>query len=211
MQKFCKDKDKGKEDCIKHSEQACEFAKKQLEKCQGDTSVEKVTEIVKRKVHEMCVFKAIKDKTAGVNQKYWAPINGLDQAQQQMQGTEYSSWIGGEKSKLMSVGEEVTTLETQEKQKDFIYQITKMLGMQAQREKEEATKLKEQTEKLNQTIESLKSIIEQVDDATLKATLSAQITELENRRNELQKTVSDKEASLYGFFTSLAKMFGGGQ
>ena len=51
--------------------------------------------------------------------KYWAPINGLDQAQQQMQGTEYSSWIGGEKSKLMSVGEEVTTLETQEKQKGF--------------------------------------------------------------------------------------------
>ena len=157
----------------------------------------------------MCVFKAIKDKKAGVDQKFWAPISGLDQAQQQLQGTEYSSWIGGEKSKLMNVSEEVTQLENQEKQKDLVYQLTKLFGMQAQKEKEEATKLKEQTDKLTQSIESLKAVLDQVDDAALKATLSAQITELENRRNELQQTVSNKEANMYGFFTALAKMFGG--
>ncbi|PIU21714.1 MAG: hypothetical protein COT15_00890 [Candidatus Diapherotrites archaeon CG08_land_8_20_14_0_20_34_12] len=174
--------------------------------------MDKITTVLKQKVHELCVVKAMKDKQSQqyVGQKFYNPIVALDGVQNQMTG-EMANWVGGEKTRLFNVAEEVTSAENQDKQKDFIYQLTKLFGMQAQKEKEEATKLKEQTEKLTQSIESLKAIMEQVDDQKLKDTLNAQIVELEARKNELQQTVSNKEANMYGFFTALANIFGGGQ
>ncbi|MFA4906835.1 MAG: hypothetical protein WC602_01015 [archaeon] len=208
MAQFCKQAQTGKADCVKRTEQACSSVSKQLEKCKSYSTPEKIKGFIKSKVHEMCVSKSFSEQKANYDQGLVGIANSFDLSSAQLP-TEYGQWLQGEKSRLVQVTEGVSEVQQQESKKDAVYQLTKMLGAQTQRELAEAKKIKEQATKLGQTITSLKALSEQLTDPAMQATLNEQIKQLEERRNALASSAQGKEKGASGIFGFLSGLFGG--
>ncbi len=110
-------------------------------------------------------------------------------------------WLSSEQDKLAQVTDEVASVRDSDEQKDVGYKLTWFLGMQAQREKEEAAKLAGQTEKLDKTISSLESLAGQAEDLTLKAALQEQVAQLRKQREELQAMAKQKQDGAGGLLS----------
>jgi len=206
FKKFCTEQEKGKENCVKQAEEGCKFIETQVDKCKENATPENLKKMIKKKAHEACTFAKFSEKKGD---KLVTATNALGTIGSSV-GGEVQPWLQGEQSRLIDVTENVDKLAESDKQKDIIYQLTKLIGLQQQREKDEAAKLKEQITKLGQTIDSLKAAVEQIGDESIKASLKEQITELEARKNELLASMQAKEAGAAGIFSFLAQLFGGG-
>lgn len=204
FKKFCTEQEKGKENCVKQADEGCKFIGEQLNKCKENATPENLKKMIKKKAHEACTFAKLSETTGN---KLVTATNALGAIGSSV-GGEVQPWLQGEQSRLINVTENVDKLAESDKQKDIVYQLTKLIGLQQQREKDDAAKLKEQITKLGQTIDSLKAVVEQIDDASLKASLQQQITDLEARKNELLASMQAKESGAAGIFSFLANLFG---
>lgn len=210
MQQFCKQAQNGKAECVKRTEQACKFVSKQLEKCKSYSTPEKIKSFIKAKAHEMCVSKQFNEQKTNYDQDLAEIANSLEMSSGQLP-EEYGQWMQGEKSRLVQVTEGVSEVQQQEAKQDIVYQLTKALGAQKQKEMEQAKKINDQANKLDQTITSLKALSEQLTDETMQATLNEQIRQLEERRDALTSNAREKENGASGIFGFLGGLFGGGQ
>ncbi|MBI5884486.1 hypothetical protein HZB89_00125 [archaeon] len=206
LKRFCTDVERGKEDCVKQAEQGCEMVQKQLDNCKENSGPEAVKKIIQKKTHEMCTYSKFSKVQATQQDRLFQASNVLGQAGASI-GGELKPWLEGEQSRLIDVTENVNAVQESDKQKDIIYALTKLIGMQQQREQQESDKLLAQVSKLDATISSLKALVGQVEDETVKATLNAQIADLEARRNEIKDSAVAKQSGASGIFSFLASFF----
>ncbi|MDP2717756.1 MAG: hypothetical protein Q8P02_03355, partial [Candidatus Micrarchaeota archaeon] len=191
LERYCLDIGRGKEQCLKETERGCEFGKKQLARCQELTSPDNVRAAIEKAVARGC-----RERGPGGA--------GLRDLRNSLP-SEFRGLIDFESDNVAEAQETVRNVD----QKDFGYALTALLGLQAEQEKKDAEALQQQTERLSSTIDRLKQLAEQVDDASARAVLEAQIIDLEGQRDDLSAKAKGKQDGAAGIFSFLSGLFGG--
>ncbi|MFA6048784.1 MAG: hypothetical protein WC792_02450 [Candidatus Micrarchaeia archaeon] len=302
LTRFCKESNRGYEDCLNRTKQGCDFAQKQYDRCKEEASESRVRELVKRVAEKECRFsqyrfgvqleqKGVSDFSSndvvpvviavsdGVSESDASAIRGMvesvqgyytisgmrlysarvrasrfgelkqlpfvqdvqiDNLARAVQGAqspqqaqagapelpkaiaaleaskglvpdELKPWLGVEQDRLLNVTDSLQQIGKTDSEKGAIYQFQWLLGMTAQREKDEAQKLGEQESKLNQSIASLEQLSERVDDVTVKAAMQEQVKELKARQENIRSMAREREKfssgilSLFSNILSLGK------
>jgi len=191
FERYCKDTQRGKEQCLKESERGCEFGKKQLVKCQELTTADNVKKAIERAVARECRMRA-------------GRTSDLDRLRDSLP-EDFRDLVGFESDSVADAQEKAKALD----QKDVGYALTQLLGMQAEQERKDAQLLKEQSTRLGQTIERLKTLVEQVDSNDAKVLLQAQIADLEQQKASMDGRAQSKEQGASGIFAILGGLLGG--
>ncbi len=211
MARFCRDTTRGKEQCVKQSERAIQFAQQSLDKCRDFASSENMKEVMLRKATEMCKMKWIDEQTqnldaVGFDQRFYDPLQRMRMTSGYIVD-DYKPWVEGEQSKIIDVASEVQELSEEENQRGMGYAVSKFFGGQVKQEKEDAARLEAQVTQLENTIENLKTITENLEDSTSQTALMAVITDLEKQKEDVASQVEAKRNGAAG----LMSIFGSGQ
>ncbi len=120
---------------------------------------------------------------------------------------ELKPWLGVEQGRLINVTDNLKELDEAEAEKGAIYKFLWLLGMTAQREKDESKKLSEQEAKLSQSIESLEQLSEQVDDVAVKSALQEQVKELRARQENIKTMARERDQFASGLLSIISSIF----
>ncbi|MBI4360367.1 hypothetical protein HY572_01190 [Candidatus Micrarchaeota archaeon] len=204
LERYCKDTGRGKEQCLKETERGCEFGRKQLARCEELTQPDQIRPAVEKAVARGCrEFARSPDPDK---------LRDFERRASKLQ--EIRDLVPPSLQPLLDF-ESDNVAETDENlqkvnQKDVLYALTQIIGLQAEQERKDAELIKEQSERLAGTIERLKQLREQVDDANAAAILDAQILDLEQQQVSLGARAESKEQGASGILSFLSNLFGGG-
>ncbi len=120
---------------------------------------------------------------------------------------ELKPWLGVEQDRLINVTDNLQELDQSESDKGAIYKFQWLLGMTAQREKDESKKLSEQEAKLSQSIASIEQLSDQVDDVAVKAALQEQVKELKARQENIKSLARERDKFASGLLSIISNIF----
>ncbi|MBI5229370.1 hypothetical protein HY991_04620 [Candidatus Micrarchaeota archaeon] len=207
FERFCKEKDKAYDMCVKRTGEGCSFIEKQLSKCKEKTTPNEIKAAIRKKARYFCMFSSYSKKKEErkdadpeifrVASKLYSENTELDE--------DYRPWVDYESSNLVEVS---TDVKEATKDKGVGYKIQHVLGLAAEQERKNAAQLEEQTQKLDKTIERLESLKEQLDDEDAKVTLEEQIKQLKERKEGLSKMVVSMKKNAGGIVDMIKNFLG---
>jgi len=145
-----------------------------------------------------------------MEQKIIKTISVLDAAESEV-SDQYRDMVSAGKIGLVDVSDGIEELDESEKDKGAVYHLTKFIGLQAEREIEDAEKLAKQVEKLKATITLLSAIAEDIEDPIVKANLLNMIKDLETQVDEMTASIEAKKSGAGGLPGAIGSLFGGGE
>ncbi len=130
------------------------------------------------------------------------------EASKDLLDSDLAPWVSAEQDRLMGVSSELQTIDNESKKKDAFYQVQWFLGMQAEREKNDAARIAEQKSKLEKSIASLEQVAGQVEDVAVRSQLEEQVKDLKAQLAEMDKSSKEKDKYASGLVDLIAHLFG---
>ncbi len=207
MQKFCDERSGGDAanvfgKCTSHLEKGCGKVSEALAICKSQLITrEKVLELVRKKTALGC---------QRMKQMQMDGDNPLVKTARVLSGVSDNELLSEVAS---SEGEKLTETKADFDKivagdRDVVIALTKLVGLQGNREREAASQKRHAAQRLESTISSLHAIAEQVD-ASQKLQLEAQISALEEQKLSWTQEADNQEKFADGIFSVVKNILGG--
>lgn len=193
LKENCKKSEEHMERCEEDSTKACERMEEALQRCEG-MSEDRLRHVMIEKGKKMCEMMA-HESTAGL-------ADARDYVKE-----EYKIVLDEKAEETLDVEKKADELEKAEEEKGLGYKLKWLFGQTKEIEEAEAAQLEEQASKLDETIQALASVAADLDNEQAKTAISAQITFLEQRRDELREMAAKKHERAGGLGSMVKELF----
>lgn len=193
LKENCQKQEEHQERCEEGSSKACERMEEALQRCEG-MSEDKLRNVMIEKGKRMCEMMG-HESTAGL-------VGARDYVKD-----EYKVVLDEKAEETLDVEKKTDELEKAEEEKGVGYKLKWFFGQTKEIEEAEATQLEEQASKLDEAIQALTAVTADLDNEQAKTAISAQITFLEQRRDELRAMASKKLERAGGLGSMVKELF----
>ncbi len=184
LDEICYQMEEGLNECKKNADRMLSFAKKQLARCEQQTSEAEMTKAVEKKVNQVCGIDRLKEKRKNnVALRQSQSIEAIEELTNIDFGdAETADAVKGIVTEKVVAAAEIST-ETEERdnrdKRDLIFGISSFLGLRTQEAKEKATQFRTQGDELRKAVDLLNESREGISDENTRQRLDEQIGKLE--------------------------------